>query len=126
MEIDIDLDSDVPIFTQLIEHIKQGVVSNQLPPGTALPSIRQIATDLDINNKTVAKAYRLLERDKIVQTKGYRGTYVHPDAKAHCHIKRDDWIEATLAEAVAKLRADGITDSEIRIAFQNILKRTTI
>jgi len=48
-----------------------------------LPSIRQLANDLELDRKMVAKAYRLLERDSVIQTKRYRGTFVHPDAKAN-------------------------------------------
>ena len=83
MEIVIDIDDSVPVFTQLIEQIKSAVLRDEIGPGDALPSIRQLANDLDLNNKTVAKAYRLLERDSVIQTEGYRGTFVHPDAKAN-------------------------------------------
>ena len=60
----------IPLFAQLIGQIKQAVLSDQIHPGDALPSIRQLANDLDLNNKTVAKAYSLLERDSVIQTKG--------------------------------------------------------
>src|SRR5690242_14660136 len=78
LEISIDIDNPVPQFEQLIGQVKAAVISGALKPGEALPSIRQLASDLDLNNKTVAKAYKLLERDEIIETKGYRGTFVHP------------------------------------------------
>ncbi len=87
-------------------------------PLTPLPSIRQLANDLDINSKTVAKAYKLLERDKIIVTKGYRGTFVHADAKSNCATNLASWTNHILAEATQTLRTAGVTDSEIRIAFQ--------
>ena len=83
MEIVIDIDGSVPLFAQLIEQVKKAVLSDKIGAGDALPSIRQLANDLELNNKTVAKAYRLLERDSVIQTKGYRGTFIHPDAKAN-------------------------------------------
>ena len=86
MEIVIDIEASVPLFAQLIEQVKKAVLSDEVRAGDALPSIRQLANDLDINNKTVAKAYRLLERDSVIQTKGYRGTYVHPDAKVNSRV----------------------------------------
>ncbi|MEM7365852.1 MAG: GntR family transcriptional regulator, partial [Pseudomonadota bacterium] len=58
MEILIDIDSSQPQFAQLVEQIKQGVQRRLLKPGDPLPSIRQLGNDLDLNNKTVAKAYR--------------------------------------------------------------------
>ena len=60
MEILIDLTDPQPPFAQLMEQIRQAVSSGQLAPGEQLPSIRQLAGDLDLNSKTVAKAYRLL------------------------------------------------------------------
>ena len=61
MEITIDIDNPVPQFEQLIEQIKAAVTAGVLKPGDALPSIRQLANDLDLNSKTVAKAYKLLD-----------------------------------------------------------------
>jgi len=66
MEIIIDIDNPVPLFAQLIKQIKEAVQSNKISPGDALPSIRQLANDLQLNSKTVAKAYRLLERDSVI------------------------------------------------------------
>ncbi len=123
IEIAIDIDDSVPLFAQLIEQIKGAVLSDRLSPGDALPSIRQLANDLSLNNKTVAKAYRLLERDSVIQTKGYRGTFVHPDAKANSSIDLGTLVVAKLSETVTSLRGAGVTDSEIRIAFGDVMNR---
>ena len=121
MEIAIDIDDPMPLFAQLVSQIKHAVGSSALAPGNALPSIRQLANDLDINAKTVAKAYRQLERDSIIQTRGYRGTFVHPDAQANCTIDLDAIITGKLEATIIACRADGATDSEIRIAFSNVM-----
>jgi GntR family transcriptional regulator len=63
MEITIDIDNPLPQFEQLIEQVKAAVTAGILKSGEALPSIRQLANDLELNSKTVAKAYKLLERD---------------------------------------------------------------
>ena len=121
MEIIIDIEDSAPLFAQLMEQIKAAVEGKKIAPGDALPSIRQLANDLELNNKTVAKAYRLLERDNIIQTKGYRGTYIHPDAVQNCNVDLNAWVAETLDETIEKLRKSGATDSEIRIAFGNIM-----
>ncbi len=121
MEIIIDIDDPVPLFAQLIEQIKKAVGSSKLSPGDALPSIRQLANDLELNNKTVAKAYRLLERDSVIQTKGYRGTFVHPDAKANSTVDLNQQVTDKLTETISNFRRLGVTDSEIRIAFGNVM-----
>lgn len=123
MEIVIDTSASTPIFAQLIEQIKRAVLSGTLSPGTALPSIRQLANDLDLNHNTVAKAYRLLERDSVLQTRGYRGTVVHPDAKANSQIDINQVVEQKLSATIGELRQAGATDSEIRIAFGQVMNR---
>ena len=123
MEITIDIDNPVPQFEQLIEQIKAAITSGVLKPGGALPSIRQLANDLELNSKTVAKAYKLLERDSIIEPKGYRGTYVHPKAKANCKFNLQEWTLRKLSETIAELREAGVTDSEIRNAFAGAISR---
>lgn len=122
MEIVIDIEDPIPLFAQLIKQIKEAVLSGRIKPGDGLPSIRQLANDLELNNKTVAKAYRLLERDSVIQTRGYRGTFVHPDAKANSNVDLNGWVTEQLSETMVKLRASGATDSEIRIAFGELMK----
>ena len=123
MEIVIDIDEPVPLFAQLIDQIKRAVLSDTLGPGDPLPSIRQLANDLDLNNKTVAKAYRLLERDSVIRTRGYRGTFVHRDAKANSTVDLNAWVVTKLRDTVQTFRDSGVTDSEIRIAFGDVMNR---
>ena len=123
MELQIDIEAPTPVFTQLIKQIKQAVMENQIRAGDPLPSIRQLANDLGLNNKTVAKAYRLLERDSVIQTKGYRGTFIHPDAKTNCSVDLNSWLTDGLTDTIKLFRIKGITDSEIRVAFSNIMNK---
>ncbi len=121
MEITTDIDDPQPLFAQLIAQVKQAVLTGQVSPGDPLPSIRQLANDLELNSKTVAKAYRLLERDSVVQTRGYRGTFVHADALANSTVDLTEWVVGKLSEIIAAFRESGVTDSEIRIAFGNVM-----
>ena len=57
--------------------------ASALKPGTPLPAIRQLATDLQLNPNTVAKSYRLLERDAVIETHGRHGSFVHQQGKKH-------------------------------------------
>ena len=123
MEITIDIDDPLPQFEQLIEQIKAAVTAGVLKPGDSLPSIRQLANDLELNSKTVAKAYKLLERDEIIEAKGYRGTYVHPKAKQNCKFNLQEWTLRKLSETISELREAGVTDSEIRNAFAGAISQ---
>lgn len=126
MQIVIDIESPAPLFAQLISQVKQAVETGSKKPGDALPSIRQLANDLNLNNKTVAKAYRLLERDAVIQTRGYRGTFVHPDAKENCSVDLNEVVTARLRDTITALKKSGATDSEIRIAFAEIMSNRNV
>ena len=122
MRIQIDNNLSTPLFNQLMDEIKKAVMDGLLKPGDFLPSIRQLANDLELNHNTVAKAYRILERDSVIQTKGYRGTSIHGDAKQNSTVDMNDSITIKLNETIKSLRESGATDSEIRIAFSNVMK----
>jgi GntR family transcriptional regulator len=121
MQITIDIDDPMPIFSQLVAQIKQAVAGESVKPGDPLPSIRQLANDLDVNSKTVSKAYKLLERDAVIQSRGYRGTFVHPEAKNNCHIDLKAWMTTQFEVFISKMKEAGVTDSEMRITFSNVL-----
>ncbi|MFC3093855.1 GntR family transcriptional regulator [Alteromonas sediminis] len=123
--ITIDLDSPEPLFNQLINQIKLAIQKGLLKPSDPLPSIRKLSSELDLNAKTVTKAFRLLERDKVIETKGYRGTFVHPDALQNLSSDIHEWLDDQLQETINKLRDAGATDSEIRIAFKKALSTQT-
>jgi GntR family transcriptional regulator len=76
MDIQIDLESGVPIYVQLVDRIEQMVVSGQLQPGQQLPTIRQLAADLRVNYNTVGRAYLILDQEGIISTQQGRGTYI--------------------------------------------------
>jgi len=122
MRITIDVNSPQPVFSQLTEQIRTAVKDGALKPGTALPPIRQLAADLQINPNTVAKAYALLERDAVIETRGRRGSFVHRDGKKHSRTNPAEQAPSVLGAAVEKLREAGLTDSEIRIAFASVMR----
>lgn len=121
MQIVIDIEDPNPPFAQLIEQIKQAVSSGQLSSGDPLPSIRQLANDLELNNKTVAKAYRLLERDSVIQSRGYRGTFVHPEGRSNSAVDLNSWVLEQLQQTISAFRKAGVTDPEINNAFRNVM-----
>ena len=121
MQIVIDIEDPDPPFAQLVEQIRQAVGSGKLGPGDPLPSIRQLANDLELNNKTVAKAYRLLERDSVIQSRGYRGTFVHPQGRSNSEVDLNSWIVEQLQQTISAFRKAGVTDPEINNAFRNVM-----
>jgi GntR family transcriptional regulator len=72
----LDFRSGIPIYTQVVEHIRQEVLNGDLKPGDQLPTVRQMAQDLRVNFNTIARAYRLLDEAGIISTQQGRGTYI--------------------------------------------------
>jgi len=74
--IQLDFRSGTPIYTQIVEQVKQQVISGNLKPEEQLPTVRALALELRVNFNTVARAYRLLDEAGIISTQQGRGTYI--------------------------------------------------
>ena len=70
---------DAPIYSQLIEQIKVGIVSGVFPPGERLPSVRDLATEAGVNPNTMQRALTELERDGLVYSQRTAGRFVTED-----------------------------------------------
>jgi GntR family transcriptional regulator len=110
--------SGVPIYLQLMEQVKHAIETGALRPGDQLPGIRPLAEELVINPNTVAKAYRELEHDGVIELRHGAGAFVSGQVRAR---KTTDAIRAgqtLVSAAVERLRARGISDEEIRRLFE--------
>ncbi len=96
---------------QIQSQIRGLIATDQLPAGEALPSVRQLAKDLGVSPGTVAKAYRSLEQDGLLQTRIGGGTRVRPGASRTPR----DVIERAHALAQAGVNADVSVEDAIRI-----------
>jgi GntR family transcriptional regulator len=74
--LEVDARSPVPPYEQLREQVTAMVLGGRLARGDRLPSIRQLANDLGLAGGTVARAYRELESDGVVVTRGRHGTVI--------------------------------------------------
>src|ERR671936_760610 len=105
--------SGVPIYLQLMQQIRHGIETGALRPGDQLPGIRPLAEELVINPNTVAKAYRELEHEGIIELRHGAGAFVSANARGR---KAGDAVRAgktIVAAAVERLRARGLSDDEI-------------
>jgi GntR family transcriptional regulator len=76
MNLEIDFRSGIPIYLQVVERIKERLVSGLLKPGDQLPTVRSLASDLRVNFNTIARAYRIMDEAGIISTQQGRGTYI--------------------------------------------------
>jgi GntR family transcriptional regulator len=110
--------SGVPIYLQLMEQVKHAVETGALRPGEQLPSIRPLAEELVVNPNTVAKAYRELEHEGVIELRQGAGAFVSDKAPKKKDADRLRAAQAAVASAIEKLRARGVTDDEIRRLFE--------
>ena len=111
----------VPIYLQLMEQVKHSIETGALRPGEQLPGIRPLAEELVINPNTVAKAYRELEHEGIIELRQGAGAFVSANARAKKLTDKLRAGQTLLAAAVERLRARGVTDEEIRRLFEAAL-----
>ena len=71
--------NDAPIYTQLIQQVKVGIVTGAFPPGERLPSVRDMATEAGVNPNTMQRALSELERDGLVYSQRTAGRFVTED-----------------------------------------------
>jgi len=110
--------SGVPIYLQLMEQVKHSIETGALRPGEQLPGIRPLAEELVINPNTVAKAYRELEHEGVIELRHGAGAFVAGNAGAKKLTEKFRAGQAIVAAAVERLRARGVTDEEIRRLFE--------
>src|SRR5699024_6905125 len=104
--IQLDFESNDPIYTQLKEQIIAGIAKKELNPGDALPSVRAMAKDIGINLHTVNKAYQQLQQEGFLLIHRQRGVVVNPEgpAKADELYKQHviDTMKPFIAESVCR------------------------
>jgi GntR family transcriptional regulator len=110
--------SGVPIYLQLMEQVKHSIETGALRPGEQLPGIRPLAEELVINPNTVAKAYRELEHEGVIELRHGAGAFVSANAQAKNVTEKLRAGQAIVAAAVDKLHTRGVTDDEIRRLFE--------
>ena len=76
MRIALDQNSAEPLSDQLSAALARRIHRGSLAPGARLPTVRALAEELELAPNTVAKAYRTLERERLIETRGRRGTFV--------------------------------------------------
>jgi GntR family transcriptional regulator len=111
----------VPIYLQLMEQVKHAIETGALRPGDQLPGIRPLAEELVMNPNTVAKAYRELEREGVIDLRHGSGAFVSQNARAKKWGETLREAQTLVAGSVGRLRDRGISDEEIRRLFEAAL-----
>jgi len=119
MPIQIDFRSGIPIYIQFMYQIRQMVATGILKPGDQLPTVRQLAIDLQVNWNTVARAYRLLDEAGLISTQQGRGTFIWevPSEEA-TRLLHQQTLEGLTRRYLAEAARLGVSTEEIKRFFQ--------
>ncbi|NUQ83300.1 MAG: GntR family transcriptional regulator [Anaerolineales bacterium] len=124
--LQIDFRSGLPIYTQIVNQIHAQVASGIIKPGDQLPTVRALAEELRVNFNTVARAYRILDEERIISTQQGRGTYITeiPPPKVSEKLRRES-LEALTQRYVSEAMRLEFSKSEIRQMVNEQLKAWT-
>jgi len=116
--------SGVPIYRQLLDQIRAQVASGRLPPDEFLPSVRQLAQQLQVNPMTVSKAYSLLERDGFVELVRGQGMRVNAPSPAANGKTRRQVLVPLLEQVAATAKQLSLPPDDVIAMLKPLLKET--
>ena len=109
MWLTIDLNADVPIYTQIRNGIIEGILTGELKPGESLPSVRQLASDLGINLHTVNKAYGVLKQEGFIRVHRKKGAVINSPESYRAGEGYYGRLRAQLQPLIAEARCRGVS-----------------
>ena len=115
--------SGVPIYVQLMEQVKHAIETGAVRPGEQLPAIRKVAEDLVINPNTVAKVYRELEHEGVIELRQGSGAFVAERRRSQARASSMLDARPVIRNAVTRLAALGLSEEEMRRLFEAELTR---
>jgi len=119
----VDPRSGVPIYLQIVEQIKRSIALGVLQIGEQLPTVKQLAIDLTVNPNTVARAYRDLEREQVIETAPGRGSFVRDNGVAESPKVAAEIGADALDVALREAKSVGLGRDQIRKLFEDALER---
>ena len=123
--LEVDANSPVPIFEQIIGSIQRLVREKKLAAGMFLPPVRQLAADLEINPNTVARAYGQLEKDGIIETARRRGTKISDSAPSLARQSLTARVEKVVDQIIRDTTHLGLDHDDLMAALVKRLGATT-
>jgi len=108
-----NFDSDRPIYAQLLEKIQMQIVSGQYGPGDKLPSVRELATNANVNPNTMQKAFAFLEQSGLITTQRTSGRTVTEDIAMIKAVQKELAV-THIHQFIQKMKELGFTKEEIK------------
>lgn len=112
----------IPFYRQIIDQIRFGIASGKLMIGEQLPTVRALAVDLKVNLNTVAKAYKELEIQKILETQQGTGTFIGASDQKIPDSERKQKLKSIIREFTTIIYSYGFTTEELINELKNQTK----
>lgn len=119
----IAFDNNKPIYLQILDFIKNELVSGKLEANQRLPSIRDLADELEVTPNTIQRVYRELERENFAYTERGTGSFVTHDMNIIGNLKKT-LIHEEVARFYMKMKQFGLDDEQILKYTRNYLERS--
>ena len=121
--LQIDFRSGLPIYTQIVNQVQAHVAGGILKPGDQLPTVRALAEELRVNFNTIARAYRILDEERIISTQQGRGTYITeiPPPDVSEKLRRET-LEALTERFIGEAMRLGFSKREVSQMVRDQLK----
>ncbi|MCX7708693.1 MAG: GntR family transcriptional regulator [Clostridia bacterium] len=126
MNIILSNNSDVPIYQQIVDQIREAVIKGELMQGTLMPSIRNLAKDLKISVITTKRAYDELEHEGLLVTMAGKGTFVAPSNIEMLREARLKEIEQHLEKATVLAKSIGLEKSSLEEMLKVIFEEVDV
>lgn len=114
MNIIISNRSDEPIYNQIYQQLRGAIIREELTAGEPLPSIRNLARELQVSVITTKRAYEELERDGYIETVAGKGSFVAPQNAELLREKRINLIEEKMVAVIQEARTLGLSLPELQ------------
>ena len=112
------------IYLQIADRIGDQIIAGSLTPGGKVPSVRELAAEIEVNANTVARTYDHLQQNGIIYTKRGLGYFVSPDAKEKIvNLRRQQLMQGEMDYFMGQLKAVGITPDELRQLYSDYLNK---
>lgn len=112
------------IYLQIADRIGDQILAGVLNPEGKVPSVRELAAEIEVNANTVARTYDHLQQSGIIYTKRGLGYFVSPDAKDKIVTsRRDQLMQGEMDYFLGQLKAVGITPAELQGLYSNYLEK---
>lgn len=117
--MEFNFNNESPIYIQLVDKLKESIISGEYPLGSKIPSVRDLAFIAKVNPNTIQKALGELEREELIYTERTNGKYVTEDKELINKIKT--YIARDITEKyITNMSKIGITNKEILSYLEEI------